>query len=83
MQENLKIPAFVWNATVEGILKAPTLVGRGDPDTLLSRQDQEAPAAGVPGARLVAYLGGGHVFNWEVPARVAADLVAFSRGLRR
>lgn len=92
VQENLKVPAFVWRATFEGIMeddsfgdlhtiKAPTLIIWGDRDTILPRSDQEALAAAIPGSRLVVYADAGHAFYWEEPDRVASDLVAFIKAL--
>jgi pimeloyl-ACP methyl ester carboxylesterase len=88
VQESLKTPAFVWKATMAALLEddlspqlediaAPTLVVWGDQDAILPRSEQEALEAGIRGARLLVYEGGGHAFYWEDPARVAADLVAF------
>lgn len=88
VQENLKVPAFVWKATFEGLMaddsfgelptiKAPTMIIWGDKDTIIPRSDQEALAAAIPGSRLVVYAGAGHAFYWEEPDRVAPDLVAF------
>src|SRR6266542_664399 len=88
VQENLKVPARVWRATMEGLLeddsfrelekiKVPTLIIWGDRDSLLTRSDQEALAAAIPDSRLVVYAGAGHACYWEEPARVASDLVAF------
>jgi non-heme chloroperoxidase len=88
LQESLKVPAFVWRATVRGILDddfsaelgritAPTLVIWGDEDALLPREDQEALARGICGARLLVYQGAGHVFYWEDPGRAGADLALF------
>jgi non-heme chloroperoxidase len=92
IQENLKVPAFVWRATFEGLMtddsfgelhkiKTPTLIIWGDQDAILPRSDQEALAAAIPGSRLVAYIGAGHAFYWEEPDRVASDLVAFIEAL--
>jgi pimeloyl-ACP methyl ester carboxylesterase len=92
VQENLKVPAFVWRETFEGLMadesfkelhtiKAPTLILWGDQDTILPRSDQEALAAAIPGSRLVVYAGAGHAFYWEEPDRVASDLVAFIEAL--
>jgi non-heme chloroperoxidase len=88
VQENLKVPARVWRATLEGLLqddsfeeldkiKAPTLIVWGDQDAILPRSDQEALAAAIAGSRLVVYPGAGHALYWEEPDRVASDLVAF------
>jgi len=92
VREGLKVPAFVWRETVRGILEddfsadlgtiaAPTLVIWGDADALLPREDQEALVRLIRGARLMVYPGAGHVFYWEDPARVAADLASFAEEL--
>ena len=88
VQESLRVPAFVWKATIAALLEddlspqlgdvaAPTLVVWGDQDAILPRSDQEALATGIRGARLLVYEGGGHAFYWEDAGRVAADLMAF------
>jgi non-heme chloroperoxidase len=88
IKECLKVPAFVWRETLKGILDddfsteliriaVPTLVIWGDQDTLLPREDQEALTCLINGSRLLVYPGVGHVFYWEEPTLVAADLVAF------
>jgi non-heme chloroperoxidase len=92
VQESLKVPAFVWKATIAALLEddisprlgdvaAPALVVWGDQDAILPRSDQEALASGIRGARLLVYEGGGHAFYWEDAARVAADLMAFVESL--
>ena len=92
VSEGLKVPAFVWRATVRGILDddfsaelgriaAPTLIIWGDADALLPREDQEALARGIRGARLLTYPGAGHAFYWEDPAAAAKDLASFAMGL--
>lgn len=88
VRESLKVPAYVWKATIQGLLEddfsaelgtvqAPTLVVWGDRDTILTREEQESLTAGIPRARLLVYPGCGHAFYWEDPERVAADLAAF------
>lgn len=90
--ENLKVPARVWRATLEGLLEddsfeelgkidAPTLIVWGDEDAILPRSDQEALAAAIAGSQLVVYSGAGHALYWEEPARFASDLVAFVQNL--
>jgi non-heme chloroperoxidase len=92
VQENLKVPAFVWRETFKGLMaddsfgelykiKEPTLLIWGDQDTILPRSDQEALAVAIPGSRLLVYVGAGHAFYWEEPDRVASDLVAFIEAL--
>ncbi len=86
--ENLKVPARVWKATLEGLLEAvpaaatgtiaaPTLIVWGDRDVFVPREDQERLTAAIPNSRLVIYEGVGHVVHWEQPERVAADIEAF------
>ncbi|HEV8420308.1 MAG TPA: alpha/beta hydrolase, partial [Actinomycetota bacterium] len=88
VQENLKVPARVWKATMEGLLEddssdaldritAPTLIIWGDQDSILTRSDQEALAEAIVDSRLVVYPGAGHACYWEEPGRVASDLAAF------
>jgi non-heme chloroperoxidase len=88
--ENLKVPARVWKATLEGLLDAlptdtgitaPTLILWGDRDEFLPRRDQEALATAIAGSRLVTYEGTGHAVHWEQPERVAADIVALAKRL--
>jgi pimeloyl-ACP methyl ester carboxylesterase len=88
IQESLKVPAFVWRETLKNILTedfstelvriaVPTLVIWGNEDAVLPREDQETLTSLIAGSRLIVYPGAGHVFYWEEPDRVAADLVAF------
>jgi pimeloyl-ACP methyl ester carboxylesterase len=87
--ENLKVPARVWKATLEGLLEAapatetatitaPTLILWGDRDGFLPRSDQEALAAASAGSRLVVYEDTGHATG----ERVAADVVALAERVR-
>lgn len=87
--ENLKPPALVWKETMRGLLDdtsdgslgaitAPTLVMWGDRDEILSRDDEAALAAAIPGAELVVVEGGGHGFYLEDPARTASQISAFA-----
>jgi non-heme chloroperoxidase len=88
VQESLKVPARVWRAAVEGLLKddssgeldtikASTLIVWGDRDKTCPRSDREALRAAIPDSRLVVYPGAGHAVHWEEPERLAADLVSF------
>jgi pimeloyl-ACP methyl ester carboxylesterase len=58
-------------------LNLPTLVMHGMDDRLIPFTDGQAFAATIPGARLVAYPGVGHVPMEQIPDRSAADLKAF------
>jgi non-heme chloroperoxidase len=88
VRESLKVPARLWKAAVEGLLKddssgeldtikASTLIVWGDRDKTCPRSDREALRAAIPDSRLVVYPGAGHAVHWEEPERLAADLVSF------
>jgi non-heme chloroperoxidase len=87
-QESLKLPARLWKAVTDDLMKddfsdrlgeiqAPALLIWGDRDPLLPREDQEAILAAIPESRLIVYAGTGHAVHWEQPERVAADIVAY------
>ena len=88
LAESMKVPAHVWRSALRGQLDedvsqdlaeipVPTLILWGDQDGICSRGEQEALAAAIPGARLLAYPGAGHGLHWEEPYRAAADIAAF------
>jgi pimeloyl-ACP methyl ester carboxylesterase len=52
-------------------ITSPTLIVHGTEDRLFTRPHAEAYAAGIPGARLVAVEGGGHMLPLERPAELA------------
>lgn len=92
--EGLKVPARVIRATWAGIrefdlsgdlgrIAAPTLIVWGDQDHLpvASREVQDEFLRAIHDSRLVVYTGAGHSPHWEQPARFAADLASFVRGL--
>lgn len=92
--ESLKAPARVWREAFDGLrrsdlrgelarIEAPTLLVWGDHDALIPRSEQEHLLAALPAARLEVYAGAGHSPNWEQPERVAADIAAFTRRVRR
>ncbi len=92
VNESLKVPARVWRAAFEGFLEddvgpelkritVPTLVVWGAQDRFVTRVDQDALVAAVPGSRLVVYERAGHALHWEEPERFASDVIGFVRGL--
>jgi len=94
VQESVKVPAFVWRETLRGILEddfsdelsrvaVPARIIWGDGDALLPRADQETLSRLIPQARLVVYPGAGHLFYWEEPSRVGADLATFADEIAR
>ncbi|MEV6525303.1 alpha/beta hydrolase [Longispora sp. NPDC051575] len=92
VEENLKVPARVWRALLEGLvadssaddlarITAPVLALCGDRDPVLSLPDQRARVAALPRASLVVLPDAGHCFYVEEPARPARELTAFVRSL--
>ena len=88
MDESMKVPAFVWKATIAGIVEddfssnlpdvsAPALVMWGDQDRGLPRGDQERLVELLQDAQLIVYRGGGHMLYWQLPDQVAADVASF------
>lgn len=88
ISDGVRMPAHVWREALAGLfsavppteagtVSAPTLIIWGDRDALLSREDEEALSAAIPGSRLVVYEDTGHLVLWEQPDRVAADVRDF------
>lgn len=86
--ESRKLPARVWRDAIAGMVAEPTmgdfgriqaktLVLSGENDPFWDRQQQEALARAVPGARHLVYENVGHSPNWEEPERFADDLLSF------
>jgi len=86
--ESLKMPARVWRAVLRalmdedfsvelGRIASPTCIIWGDKDAITGRDEQEALAASIRGARLIVHANGGHSPHWENPGRAAAEIVAF------
>ncbi len=90
VQENLKVPVFVWREALDARwraegdfagelakIRAPTLIVWGDRDVRYPRSEQEAIATAIPDSQLVVYSGAGHLLHVEEPGRFASDLAAF------
>ena len=60
-----------------GEVRAPTLVQHGTGDHVVDVRNAPLLTELIPGARLELYDQLGHLFFWEEPARVAADLRSF------
>lgn len=93
VKESLKVPAFVWKATFQGLIayddleeigriNAPTLIIWGDRDAIVARSEQDRLLSAIPGSRLLVYDGAGHLLYWEEPGRVASDLASFVGRIR-
>ncbi len=92
VREPLKIPARVWKAVYRTILEddhsgelrkitASTLLVWGAHDDDAPRDQQDSLLAAIEDSRLIVYDDVGHSAHWEVPERLANDLVAFVEGL--
>jgi pimeloyl-ACP methyl ester carboxylesterase len=58
-------------------IHARTLVLHGDADAVVDPRNARLLASAVPGAELIVLPGLGHLFFWEAPDRVVADVVGF------
>lgn len=65
-----------------GAIRVPTLVMTGEDDALIAADNARGLARAIPGARLIAYPGVGHVPMEQIPERSAQDLRAFLEGLK-
>lgn len=92
VDDGVRMPAHVWREALTGLISAlpptdigtitaPTLIIWGAKDELLSRDDEEALSAAIPGSQLVVYEDTGHLVLWEQPERVAQDLTGFMKHL--
>jgi pimeloyl-ACP methyl ester carboxylesterase len=88
VDDGVRMPAGIWGKSLTGLctavpptetgmITAPTLIIWGERDGLLSREEEEALAAAIPGSHLIAYEDTGHLVLWEQPERVAGDLTDF------
>jgi non-heme chloroperoxidase len=86
--ESLKLPARVWRSALAGQLavdyaaqlghiQIPTLIIRGDRDTVFTPAAQDALVAGLASAIVKVYPETGHALHWERPERFARDLEDF------
>ena len=66
-------------ATAEalGKLTVPTLVIHGEKDVIIQPESARKFAAAIPGAKLILYPDVGHLPQFEIPDRSAADVAAF------
>jgi pimeloyl-ACP methyl ester carboxylesterase len=86
--ESLKLPAFVWRATLKGLLaadfrpelgriKIPTLIIWGDKETFFLRPEQDKLVAAIRASVLKVYPDTGHSPQWERPEQFARDFEEF------
>jgi pimeloyl-ACP methyl ester carboxylesterase len=86
--ESVKVPARIWKAACHsmidtdhtgelGKIKAETLLIWGDQDAYFDLEEQKKLLEGIERSTLNIYKGVGHTPQWEVPERLAADLIEF------
>jgi pimeloyl-ACP methyl ester carboxylesterase len=87
VDESMKADARVWRETLRGLLDArlpvaldritaPTLLVWGDQDDFIT-EDQEVLLRGIPDARQIVYVGGGHGPHLAEPERIVKDISDF------
>lgn len=88
MKESQNIPPHAWRAITKGTafsdlapfmdeLKAPTLILWGSQDGFFNQAAQEALRQAIPQAEFIAYDGIGHNIQWEMPEKMAEDVLRF------
>ncbi len=77
-------PASMNNASAAVLqhVRAPTLVVNGESDVLVEPASARKLAAAIPGAKLIVYPRVGHLPQFEIPQRSAADVAAFLQSPR-
>ena len=86
--ESLKLSALVWREALDGQLAfdstgrlsrvhMPTLILRGDKDTIFTPAAQHALETGLPNAVVKVYEETGHALHWERPELFARDFEEF------
>jgi pimeloyl-ACP methyl ester carboxylesterase len=63
-----------------GRITVPTLILRGDHDTIFPEAARQALDRGLPNATVKIYPDTGHALHWERPAEFVRDLEAFVNG---
>lgn len=90
MKESQQLPAHAWKAISAGITldslaaiypaidnSIPTLIVHGTADAFFSNESQEELRSLMPFAEYTAYDGIGHNVEYEIPERLANDIMAF------
>jgi pimeloyl-ACP methyl ester carboxylesterase len=62
-------------------IRVPTLILHGQQDALIPLQEAQAMQAGIPGARLIAIPGAGHLPNLEQPELFNRAVIEFLQSL--
>lgn len=87
--ESQKVPANVWKATLEALVKAdidknlhlikvPALICWGEKDGYCLKEDQELMKKKINKSSLKVYENTGHAIHWEKPAEFTRDLLRFA-----
>ena len=94
VSESLKLPASVWQATLDGLIAedhsarlgeidVPVLVVGGDSDGFFPVEQQQALVDAIPGATFVLYPGTGHAPHAEVPHRFVHEVQRFLKSVSK
>jgi pimeloyl-ACP methyl ester carboxylesterase len=93
VEEGLKLPLYVFQAALKGLLNhelveelkkvdKPALVFWGDKDNFCFESDQLVLVNSLSRSRLVTYPDTGHALHWEEPQKFVADLTDFIKEIR-
>lgn len=63
--------------TRQSLIRAPTLVMYGEADAVVDPRNSKFLAEQIPGARLIAFPGLGHLFFWEEPGKFVSAVTSF------
>ncbi|MEG1497621.1 MAG: alpha/beta hydrolase [Clostridiales bacterium] len=88
MKESQKLPVYDWLQICKGFcyadstllmpeLKADTLILWGSADGFFDEAAQNEIKSLIPHAEFIAYEGNGHNIQWEIPEKMAQDVLAF------
>ncbi|NMO20200.1 alpha/beta hydrolase [Pyxidicoccus fallax] len=94
VSESLKVPARVWQATLDGLIAedhsarlgeidVPVLVVGGDMDGFFPVEQQRALVEALPNATFVLYPDTGHAPHAELPHRFVHDVQRFLKSVTR
>jgi non-heme chloroperoxidase len=88
VDEGTKVPASVFKAALEGLMKAdfrellkqvkaPALIFWGNKDSFCTFKGQETMVNNIPNSKLIIYGNTGHALHWEEPKKFSQDLINF------
>ncbi|WP_245819872.1 alpha/beta fold hydrolase [Dethiosulfatibacter aminovorans] len=86
--ESAALPAYAWKAITAGeessdfsnfikYIEAPTLILWGEIDSFFGEDFQNELRTMIPDSEFISYESTGHNIQWEIPERMAIDILAF------